>query len=127
MLVIDDHILGQVHALDLFDQVPLHLGSTFDPEDILGYLVSVCQRLPVDHTVALGDAKVLSRRDHMLVDLAIRRDHIDDRLTSLLLTHLDGTIDLCNHCWVLWLSNLEDFRHPRQSTGDVLGSRDLSR
>ena len=127
MLVIDDHILGQVHALDLFDQVPLHLGRAFDPEDILGHLVSVCEGLPMNHIVALGDAEVLSRRDHMLIDLAIRRDHIDDRLASLLLPHLDDTIDLRYHCWILRLSNLEDFRHPRQSTGDVLGTRNLSR
>ena len=126
MLIVDGHILGQIHPLDLFDEVALYFGHAFDPKDVLGHLVSIGEGLTGNDDVALGDPEVLSGWHNVFVDLAIIGDDVDDRLTTFLLTHLDGAIDLRDHRRILGLANLEDLGNPWQSAGDVLCSSDLS-
>src|SRR5213079_500446 len=69
------------------------------------------------------DDDVLAARDQVLLGLGVVRP--DDDLPHALdeAAHLDPAVDLRDHGLLLRLAGLEQLRHARQTTGDVLRAR----
>ena len=99
-----------------------------NPQDVVRHQRPIDQGLAGLHVVARVDEEPLAVRHQVLaLDAAFAAD--DDRplAAALLLEDLDHAVDLGHHRRVFRLAGLEDFRHPRQTAGDVGDARAASR
>src|SRR5690606_12688447 len=120
--------LAAIDVLDFAGQVLMHRFLARDPQDVVRHERTVDESLAGPHPVARVHAKVLAVGNEVLAfDAGFAAD--DNRALAALLLAQDfhRAIDLGDNGRVAWLTGLEDFRHPRQTTGDVLSTGSFTR
>ena len=120
VLVVDIDALAAIDALDFVHQVLLQGLFAGDPQDVVRHERAIDQGLAGLDVVARVDEEPLAVRHQMLaLDAAFAAD--DDRplAAALFLEDFDHAVDFGHHGRILRLASLEDFRHPRQTAGDV--------
>ena len=129
VLVVDLHALQPVDLLHLLDQVVGQRLDAHDGEDVMGGRVAVHDVLALLDEVAFLHRDVLALRHHVLDRLGAFLDRLDGDpalvLEVLAEVHVAG--DLGDDRVVLGTPRLEEFGHPRQTAGDVLGLGALAR
>ena len=100
--------------------------SPRDAQNVVRHERPVDQRLAGSHEVARVDAQVLAVRHEVLAfDAAFAADDDRSLAAALLAENLDGAVDFGDDRRILRLASFEDFRHARQTAGDVLRARRL--
>ena len=126
VLVVDFDALAAVDVLNFASQVLLHGFFAGDAKNVVRHQRAIDQRVAGPHEVAGVDAQVLAVRDEVLAfDAAFAAD--DDRPLAALLfaEQFDRAVDLGDDGRILRLAGFEDFRHARQTAGDVLRAATL--
>src|SRR5207237_704458 len=111
----------------------LHGIGTADAQDIVRHERSVDQGIAFLDIVARVDAQMFAVRYRVLLfhpdrpGLFVDGLDDDDALALLLFTKPDLAGDFRHDGRFAWPACLEDFRHARQTAGDVLRSSDFTR
>ena len=127
VLVVDFHPLAAVDVLDFADEVLLHGLLAGDAEDVVGHQRPVHQRLARPDERARVDPQVLAVRDEVFAfDAGFALDDDGAFAAAFFAEDFHDAVDFGDDGGVLGLAGLEDFRHPRQTAGDVLRAGDLA-
>ncbi len=132
VLIVDDHRLAAVDVLDFAQQILLGSFFATNPEDVVRIKRTVHQRLASFNLVTLVNPEVLALGHSVLGfldDLAVLTLglHNDRALAALTITEFHLTFDLTHHRGLFRAPGLEEFGHPRQTSGDVLGTGGFTR
>ena len=131
MLVVDLHALQSINFLDLVGQVGCQSLDTEHQQDVVGYGITVHQRIPLHHVVALLDADVLALGNQVFPRLAIAvlvgGNDDDPSFGLVVLAELDATVDLADDGVILGFAGFEQLRDPRQTAGNIAGLRRFTR
>ena len=127
MLVVDAYVLGTVHRLDFSEQVFLQGFVTNDAQQILRHQHTVNQGVAGFDAVTLVHAVMFALWNRVLDFSAGIATDDDDALAALTFTEVDNTVDFGHDCRVLRRTSFEELGDARQTTGDVVGTRDFAR
>jgi hypothetical protein len=123
VLVVDLHALEPVDVLHLVDEVVGQRLDPHDPQDVVRRGVAVHDVVALLDEVAFGHRDVLALGHHVLDGLQRLVDGFDrdPALVLVVAPELHVAVDLGDDRVVLGTARLEQFRHARQTAGDVLG------
>ena len=123
MLVVDLHALQTIDLLDFVDEVDRQFLDALDAQNVMRARVAFDDEVALLHIIAFADADVLGLRqqifDRFLLLVLGLQDHA--ALVLIVLAELDIAIGFGQHRAILRLARFEQFRHPRQTAGDVTG------
>src|SRR3954467_3715710 len=123
VLVVDQHALQPVDLLDLVDQIGREFLDALDRQDVVRRRIAFDDEVALLDDVAILQMDVLALRNEVLASLLVLVDRLDRdaALVLVVAAEADGARDLGDDRGVLRLAGLEQFRHPRQTAGDVAG------
>src|SRR4051812_22487371 len=123
VLVVDQHALQPVDLLDFVDQIGREFLDALDRQDVVRGRIAFDDEVALLDDVAILQVDVLALRNEVLASLLILVDRLDRdaALVLVVAAEADGARDLGDDRGVLRLAGLEQFRHPRQTAGDVAG------
>src|SRR6185312_6159158 len=129
VLVVDGDALQPVDLLDLVDQIGREFLDTLDGENVVRSGVALDEVIALLDDVAVLQVDVLALRDQVLARLLalVRRLDREPALVLVVLAESHGAADLGDDRRFLRTPRLEQFRHPRQTAGDVAGLGALGR
>ena len=127
VLVIDLHTLQTINILHLIHDIFLNGCRALDGEDVTGSGDTVGQRCAGTHSIVFLHKNLLGQRHKIL--FLVTGFGSNDNLTvaALHLTHCHFTVDFGNNSRVGRIASLEEFRHTRQTTGDITGTTHSTR
>ena len=123
VLVVDLHALKSIDVLHLVDHVVCQRLDTHDGKDVMRRGVAVHDVVALLDEVAFLHRDVLALGHHVFHRLhrLVRRVDRDAALVLVVLAEFHVAVDFGDDRVVLGTTGLEQFRHPRQTAGDVLG------
>ena len=122
MLVVDRHALEAINFLHFVDEVLLQFLRSADFEDFVRIHRAFGQLLAFLDEVALEDDDVLADRDEMFLFRAgLRVLDENAALAAHARAEVHDAVNLGDFRGVLRTARFEQFRHARQTAGDVLG------
>src|SRR5215510_9772202 len=121
VLGVDQHALQPIDLLDFVDQVGSEFLDALDRQDVVRRRIALDDEIALFDDVAVLQMDVLALRDKVLARLLglVHRLDRDAALVLVVAAEADGAGDLGDDRRVLWLARLEQFRHARQTAGDV--------
>src|SRR6185437_10022044 len=121
VLVVDEHALPPVDLLDLVDQIGREFLDALDRQDVVRCRVAFDDEIALFDDIAVLQMDVLALRDQVLAGLLglVHRLDRDAALVLVVAAEADRARNLRDDRRVLWLASLEQFRHPRQTAGDI--------
>src|SRR6185437_9838430 len=121
VLVVDEHALQPVDLLDLVDQIGREFLDALDRQDVVRCRVAFDDEIALFDDIAVLQMDVLALRDQVLAGLLglVHRLDRDAALVLVVAAEADRARNLRDDRRVLWLASLEQFRHPRQTAGDI--------
>ena len=128
VLVVNFDPLQAIDFLHFVDQVLLQILRSADLEDFVGHDWTFRQLRALFHEVAFKNNDVLGQRNKVLFFAASFRI-FQDKLPFAAngAAHFDNAVDLRDLGRIFRTTRFEQFGHPRQTAGDILGLRHFSR
>src|SRR5438552_8970117 len=123
VLVVDQHALQPVDLLDFVDQIGSEFLDALNRQNVVRRRIALDDEIALFADIAVLQMDVLALRDQVLAGLLVlvHRLDRDAALVLVVAAEPDGAGDFRDVRRVLWLAGLEQFRHPRQTAGDVAG------
>src|SRR6185312_1174321 len=121
VLVVDVDALQPIDLLDFIDQIGCQLLDALDGENVVRRGIALDDVVALLDDVAVLKVDVLALRDQVLLRLVVLAGRLDGdaALVLVVLAEAHRAADFGDDRRILRLARLEQFRHPRQTAGDV--------